>query len=55
MESDVIVAAVLKMRKLQKEYFRTKNALVLAECKKTEKEVDRMLEDYLQPSIFDNK
>ena len=35
---------VSKMRSLQKDYFRTKDANVLKESKKAEKEVDTILE-----------
>lgn len=55
---------VAKMRSLQKEYFRTRNALTLAAAKKAEKEVDEALtlrfanftpasEDEQHPKLFD--
>ena len=35
---------VRQMRALQKEYFRTRNGVVLGECKK----IERMVDDYLK-------
>lgn len=50
---------VRQMRKLQKEYFKTRSTFVLEECKKAEKEVDRMLarsiEDLDQLDLFQGR
>lgn len=43
------VAAVAKMRSLQKEYFRDRNRSTLDQCKFIEREVDRELEKLLSP------
>lgn len=50
---------VKEMRRLQKQYFATRNADVLAECKRLEKEVDDMLwlldhKSPMQMDLFNN-
>jgi hypothetical protein len=49
MTHDEFVAAVAKMRSLQKEYFRDRNRSTLDQCKFIEREVDRELEKLLSP------
>ncbi|HAQ21136.1 MAG TPA: hypothetical protein DCR40_18165 [Prolixibacteraceae bacterium] len=56
-------AKVREMRRLQKEYFRSRDKYILMECKKAESEIDDILSnnqqpvktvvaDALQPSLF---
>ena len=45
--------AVRKMRTAQKAYFKTRGFDVLAESKKLEKQVDKMLEEYGTLNLFD--
>jgi len=48
---------VAEMRKLQKEYFRTRKGVVLGDCKKIERQVDEYLKgiekkDESSPTLF---
>jgi hypothetical protein len=49
MTNEEFIAAVAKMRSLQKEYFRDRNRSTLDQCKFIEREVDRELEKLLSP------
>ena len=42
---DTIVGKVREMRRMQKDYFRTRSANILAACKETERDVDRLLKE----------
>ena len=42
---DTIVSRVRDMRRMQKDYFRTRSANVLASCKEAERDVDRLLKE----------
>jgi len=42
---DTIVKRVRDMRRMQKEYFRTRSANILASCKEAERDVDRLLKE----------
>ena len=44
-----IIAAVKEMRKLQTEYFRTRDKEVLRKCKAVENMVDEYLKKYYNP------
>lgn len=44
------IETVEKMRKSQKEYFRTRSGIALSESKKLEKEVDGLLAETVVPS-----
>lgn len=48
------IQAVKEMRKLQDEYFRTRDKEVLRKCKSVEKQVDKLLQKYENPqkSLF---
>lgn len=48
------VNAVTLMRKLQKEFFRTKSMDTLAKAKEAERQVDTLLKDILSPNLFDS-
>lgn len=45
--NDEFVAAVAEMRRLQREYFKTRHPNTLAFAKKAERKVDGMLEGFL--------
>lgn len=38
-----LVKMVAEMRRLQREYFKNRNSLLLAQCKKAEKQVDALI------------
>ena len=42
---DTIVSRVRDMRRMQKDYFRTRRTNVLASCKEAERDVDRLLKE----------
>ena len=42
---DTFVGKVREMRRMQKDYFRTGSANILAACKETERDVDRLLKE----------
>lgn len=42
---DTIVSRVRDMRRMQKDYFRTRSANILASCKEAERDVDRLLKE----------
>lgn len=50
---DKFIEAVREMRRLQKEYFNTRDPYTLCYAKKAEREVDKMLEGIEQPGLFD--
>lgn len=56
MTAKELLNKVLKMRTLQKEYFRTRSLGTLSECRTLEKEVDRDLKAFFaddgQTSLF---
>lgn len=43
------IALVIKMRMLQKEYFKTRSSIVLSACKKAENDVDKFLDIINKP------
>ena len=47
------IEAVQTMRQLQKDYFATRDTLVLQRAKTMEGKVDAMLDKMLNPGIFD--
>ena len=52
-----ILAKVKKMRELQKKYFKYRDSLTLAACKKAEREVDQIIEmletkEKQEPKLF---
>ena len=51
-ELDSFIDAVKEMRKLQKEYFVTRDSNVLTNAKKAERVVDRLLDKMEQPKLF---
>jgi hypothetical protein len=62
---DDFTAKVSEMRRLQKEYFRSRDKYILMECKKAESEIDDILSnnhppvkpvvaDAKQPGLFDS-
>ena len=53
-EAESILENVAYMRRLQKEYFKKKDALILKECKQCEKDIDKALTEYWdrQTSLF---
>ena len=46
MNMDGFISKVEEMRKLQKDYFRVRAPSLLSQCKKIEREVDKMIDDY---------
>lgn len=48
-----IIDAAIETRKLQKAYFRTRDRLMLERSKAAEATLDRLLEDYTTPKLFD--
>ena len=51
-ELNSFIDAVKEMRKLQKEYFVTRDSNVLTNAKKAERVVDRLLDTMEQPKLF---
>ena len=47
------IEAVQTMRQLQKDYFATRDTLVLQRARMAEGRVDKMLDEMLNPGIFD--
>ena len=52
-----ILAKVKKMRELQKKYFRYRDSLTLAACKKAEREIDELIKQFdeknkNEPTLF---
>lgn len=45
-----LIKTVVKMRKLQKEYFKTRSSLTLQAAKQAEKDVDQMLAKHIGDS-----
>jgi hypothetical protein len=53
MTVEELARKVLKMRRAQKEYFRTRSSAVLEESKRLEKQVDQVVDEVLtQPRLF---
>ena len=50
--NEKLKSAVSEMRKAQKEYFKTKSWQALEESKRLEKEVDKLLAEDRQPTLF---
>lgn len=48
-----IIDAAIETRRLQKAYFRTKDKSVLIKSKEAEATLDRLLDDYTTPKLFD--
>lgn len=60
MNTQEFINLVTLMRKLQKDYFKTRNTLTLAMCKKVEKQVDDFLQksqepETKKPDLFSNQ
>ena len=47
------IEAVQTMRQLQKDYFATRDTLVLQRARMAEGRVDKMLDEMLNPGLFD--
>lgn len=53
-QAEAIIKKVCEMRRFQKEYFATRDALALRKAKDLEKEIDMMITDYRGGNLLIN-